>query len=366
MPTDPTSRTVLVIGGAGFIGSYVVLDLLRHGYAVRVLDSLDFQVHPSGKTPDWLRQSDCEFVMGDVTDADCVAEALRDASYVVHLAARVGVGQSMYEASDYVRTNSLGTAVLMEAVTERSRQGAGLRRVVVASSMSIYGEGAHATGGSEQQLGRQSDDGSVSPVPTPESFPSRPASIYALTKYDQEQTVLLMGAAAGVETVALRLFNVYGAGQVLSNPYTGVIAIFASQLLSGGTPRIYEDGQQLRDFVHASDVAKAFRLVLDAEAVPEPIYNVGSGVARTILSVAQDLANALGRPTPPNVTGKRRSGDVRHCFADVSAIRRDLGYEPETTWADGLASLGRWLATAHATDHTERADKELSVRGLLS
>jgi len=283
---------------------------------------------------------------------------------VIHLAARVGVGQSMYEMAEYTSANSVGTAVLLEALAERP-----VRKLVVASSMSIYGEGLYRGGDPgertrEQLERREWDFLGFEPLPTPETKRPALSSIYALTKYDQERSCLVAGAAYGVPAVALRLFNVYGPGQALSNPYTGVLAIFASRLLNGRAPRIFEDGGQRRDFVSVHDVARAFRLALEGDGADGRAVNVGSGASVTVNELAELLARTLGKDVAPEVTGEFRVGDIRHCFADVSLAREALGFEAQVRLEDGIAELAEWLAGQTAVDRVDEATAELSRRGL--
>lgn len=371
-------NTVLITGGAGFIGCHVARALLDRGYAVRVLDPLIEQVHagtsPGRPLPQRL-PPEVEFIDGDVRDATAVASALKGADGVVHLAAEVGVGQSMYAIDRYVSVNDYGTAVLFQQLTQNP-----VERVVVASSMSIYGEGLYrraddtladevvrtaAASGSWDPLDERG--GALIPVPTPEW--KRPAltSVYALGKYVQERLTLTVCGAYGMQGVALRLFNVYGPGQALSNPYTGVLAIFASRLLNGRRPLVFEDGEQRRDFVHVSDVARAFTIALEHPAAPGNVYNVGSGEHRTIAEVAQLLARAMGRPDiTPEITGKARSGDIRHCFADISKAERELGFRARQDFGEGLAELAGWVAQQEAVDRAEEARLELEARGLVA
>ena len=294
---------------------------------------------------------------------------------VYHLAAAVGVGQSMYEVAHYTEVNNLGTAVLLEALIERP-----VERLVVASSMSLYGEGLyHDPAGQPctaaerplDQLKRgdwevRGPDGEVlTPVPTPESKAPSLASVYALSKYDQERLCLMVGRAYRIPTVALRFFNVYGPRQALSNPYTGVLAIFASRLLNDRAPSIFEDGRQRRDFVHVSDIAQACRLALEVPGAAERVFNVGSGNAYTVLEIAERLAQVMGREyLMPEVTGKYRVGDIRHCFADIGAARTVLGYEPRMAFDDGLQELAGWLDGQRADDRVAQASAELAARGL--
>ncbi len=366
-------KKVLVTGGAGFIGGHVTEELLAAGYAVRVLDILEPQVHESGGFPEFLGD-EVDLIEGDIRDPDAVARAVAGVDGVVHLAAAVGVGQSMYQLRRYVGVNDLGTATLLEAI-----DGERIQRLVVASSMSVYGEGAYANGSggllhppgrAREQLVRhewelEGEGGSpLTAVPTPEEVVPVPSSPYALTKYDQELLCLMFGAAYSIPTIALRLFNVYGPRQALSNPYTGVMAIFACRLLNGNAPIIFEDGAQRRDFVNVRDVARAFRLALENPAVSGCAVNIGSGRSVSIEQVARTLAEVLDRDIEPRVEGKYRVGDVRHCFADISRARELLGYQPQVAFEEGIDELAGWLRLQQATDRGAAAAAELSRRGL--
>ena len=372
-------ETVLITGGAGFIGRYVAGALLEQGYRVRVLDSLIEQVHSGRGRPDALHR-DVEFLEGDVRDEVAVAEALAGADAVVHLAAEVGVGQSMYAVDRYVSVNDLGTAVLFQQLIKRP-----VRRVVVASSMSIYGEGLYRASdgtlvedavrvprtGPDQPWDPVDARGfPLVPVPTPETKRPNLASVYALTKYVQEQLTLTLSPVYGMEGVALRLWNAYGPGQALSNPYTGVLAIFASRIANGNRPLVFEDGEQRRDFVHVGDVAQAFVLALKSPAAAGGIYNIGSGEQRNVTEVANRLAAAMGRPDlPPEITGKARTGDVRHNIPDISRARTELGYRPAMDFDRGLAALAEWVAAQEAgsaLDRVAEARRELESRGLVA
>lgn len=366
---------VLITGGAGFIGSHLADELLRSGSRVRALDNLDPQVHGEGRRrPDYLDR-DVELVIGDVRDAETVRRALDGVDAVVHLAAAVGVGQSMYEIARYTEVNTLGTAVLLEALTRNP-----VERFVVASSMSVYGEGLYrASDGSLVEFAERTreqfaagrweargpDGEELVPIPTPESKRPTLASVYALSKYDQERLCLMLGEAYGIPTVALRFFNVYGTRQALSNPYTGVLAIFASRLLNGNAPLIFEDGLQRRDFVSVGDVARAARQALRMPDAPGKVINVGSGRSYTIREIADRMASVLGvEYMGPEVTGKYRVGDIRHCFADISRARAVLGYEPAVELADGLRELANWLEGQVAIDRAVEMQDQLAARGL--
>jgi len=360
--------TVLITGGAGFIGSHLADELLAHGYRVRVLDNLTPQVHGGDERPEHLA-ADLELIVGDVRDPDAVARALDGVDAVVHLAARVGVGQSMYELAEYTSVNSLGTSVLLEALLHRP-----VERLLLASSMSVYGEGLYraADGGlvdgverPREQLERgEWELPGLEPAPTPETKQPALASVYAVTKFGQERLCLMFGSAYGIPTTALRLFNTYGPRQALSNPYTGVLAIFASRLLNGRSPVVFEDGRQRRDFVSVFDVARAFRLALESEHAAGEVLNVGSGESVTVLEIAERLARILGADIAPEALGRWRAGDIRHCFADITLARELLGFEAETDRGEALADLAQWLETQPATDRFDRAAAELAERGL--
>ncbi|QQV76654.1 SDR family NAD(P)-dependent oxidoreductase [Sphingomonas aliaeris] len=370
------TETILITGGAGFIGRSVARELLGRGHRVRVLDSLIDQVHG---TVDGSRMLDpeAELVRGDVRDKTAVAWALRGVDSVVHLAAEVGVGQSMYEVERYTSTNDVGTAVLFEALIDQP-----VRRVVTASSMSIYGEGLYRDADGtliEDAERRGLKDGlsnwepvdsagrPLTPVATPEWKCPNLASIYALNKYVQERTTHIMSAPYGIEGVCLRLFNVYGPGQALSNPYTGVLAIFASRLLNGQQPMIFEDGEQRRDFVHVGDVARAFADALTLPQAAGGTFNIGSGHDRSVREIATDLAQAMGKnDLTPQIVGKARIGDIRHCFCDTTLAAERLGFHARQDFGAGLAELAGWVAEQTATDRVDQMRAELEARGLVA
>jgi dTDP-L-rhamnose 4-epimerase len=368
------SDRILVTGGAGFIGSHVARALLKRGYRVRALDNLTPQVHPEGSRPEYL-DPEVELIVGEVGDSHAVRRALLDVDGVIHLAARVGVGQSMYEIGDYVAVNSLGTAVLLESLLNHP-----VRRLVVASSMSVYGEGLYVRPDgspvvvqerSRRQLAarawelRDGDGTALTPIPTPESKPPALSSIYALNKYEQERSTLLFGGAYDIPAVALRFFNVYGPHQALSNPYTGVLAIFASRLLNDKPPLVFEDGKQRRDFVSVYDVARACVLALERDEVRSEVVNVGSGSSISVNEIACRLAGILDKAhIAPDLTAKYRVGDIRHCFADITGARDMLGFEPTVTLDQGMTELAEWLEGQVADDRVEQARQELSSRGL--
>lgn len=369
-------KHILITGGAGFIGSHLADHLLAHGYSVRALDNLSPQVHgPDAKRPDYLNP-DVELIVGDVRNPEAVRKALDGIDAVYHFAAVVGVGQSMYDIARYTDVNNLGTAVLLEALTEHP-----VERLVVASSMSLYGEGLYlAPDGSicsgvarsleQLKAGNwevYNAQGEVLvPVPTPETKTPCIESVYALSKYDQEQMCLMIGRAYGIPTVALRFFNVFGTRQALSNPYTGVLAIFASRLLNNHPPLIFEDGLQRRDFVSVLDIARACRLAIESPDAPGHVINIGSGNHYTIREVAERMAKALGKTTlVPEIAGKYRVGDIRHCFADITLARNVLHYEPSMTLETGITELAGWLQEQEAVDKVNIARDEMALRGLV-
>ena len=364
---------ILITGGAGFIGSHLCDELIGKGYSVRVLDSLIAQVHGADAERPAYLHPDVELVVGDVRDKAAVLRALKGVDAVYHFAARVGVGQSMYEVNEYTDVNNRGTAVLLEALIESP-----VKRLIVASSMSIYGEGLYVSDNGDvvedasrplKQL-KASDwelynDGQpLKPIATPESKKPSLASVYALSKYDQEVMSLICGKAYNIPTVALRFFNVYGTRQALSNPYTGVLAIFASRYLNNKAPLIFEDGEQKRDFVSVKDVAKACRLALEVEEAAYEVFNIGSGNSYTVNEIASKLSKTMGVEVEQNVTGEYRVGDIRHCFGNISKAKRILGFEPEVNFEDGLKELAEWLEEQVAVDNVDQAKEELAARGL--
>lgn len=366
-------KTILITGGAGFIGSHLADELLNKGYRVRVLDNLSEQVHgESRQRPDYLNPK-VELQVGDVRNARDVKKALDGVHSVFHLAAMVGVGQSMYQIKEYTDVNNLGTATLLEAIIENP-----VEKLVVASSMSIYGEGLYKDneGNIRMECERELEDlkndkwemyengKELNPVPTPEDKKPNLSSVYALSKYDQERLCLMTGKAYNIPTTALRFFNVYGTRQALSNPYTGVLAIFASRLLNDNAPMIFEDGKQKRDFIHVKDVARACRLAMETPAANGEVLNIGSGNQYSITHIANKLAEVMKKDITPEVTGKYRVGDIRHCFADTTKTKEVLDFQPEIEFEEGLFELAEWLKDQIATDNVSQASNELSSRGL--
>ncbi len=374
------NESVLITGGAGFVGSHLAEALLAAGHEVTVFDNLEPQVHGNGcsEWPAYLRSS-LKRVRGDVQDADALAEPLREAEVVFHLAAMVGVGQSMYQIRRYTEANTLGAANLLQLLAENAGR---VRKLVVASSMSIYGEGAYECPNCGPIAPRLRDEAQLMerdwevhceccqaelrPLPTPEDKPLFPSSIYAIGKRDHEEMFLTFGRAYRVPAVGLRFFNIYGSRQALSNPYTGVAAIFCARMLQGQPPVIFEDGEQRRDFVHVSDVVQACTLAMDSPAADHQVFNVGSGQPVGISTVAQILARELGWEGRFEVTGKYRAGDIRHCYADISRIQQLLGYGPRVRFEEGARELVDWVARQQVVrEPVADATSELMARGLV-
>jgi dTDP-L-rhamnose 4-epimerase len=370
-------KQILITGGAGFVGSHLADGLLNEGHRVRILDDFTAQVHPSG-VPDYL-SSQIEVMPGDVRNPHHLKEALADVDVVYHFAAAVGVGQSMYEIERYISVNTLGTAALLQAILD-SRQP---EKLVVASSMSIYGEGryfcmecgkhaAPSVRTTEQLKSGQWDfyctscRNALHPVSTNERKPSEINSVYALSKRDQEELCLIYGRTYGLPVTALRFFNIYGTRQTLSNPYTGVAANFASRMLNHQAPLIFEDGEQMRDFVSVHDVVRANILAMHRPESNQEVINVGSGNPISIRRVAELLTRALGSDLQPVITQRYRAGDVRHCFADLSKARTLLGYEPRVTHEEGFRELAEWLQGQVTDDRAATMLQELTAYGLTA
>lgn len=369
---------VLVTGGAGFVGSHVVDRLVAEGYDVTVLDSLVEEVHDG---PPEYCNDEATYVWGDVRDRDTLVELLEEADVVNHQASAVGIGRSMYEVEKFVDANSRGTAVLLDALVN---EDVDVDRLVVASSMSIYGEGEyycescdavrHPGVRATERLDRgqweprcSTCESAVTSAPTPESKPPECTSVYATTKRSQEELALTVGRSNDVPTVALRYFNIYGSRQSLDNPYTGVCAIFSSRIKNGNPPLVFEDGRQTRDFVHVSDVARANQAAIESESAVGEAINVGTGTPTSIRTVAETLLEAYGveEELAPEITGEYRQGDVRHCYADVSRAEELLDFEATVDFETGIAELVEWGRRQDAEDNFADAYRKLSERGFV-
>ena len=379
MKTHAKIKQILITGGAGFVGSHLADGLLAAGHRVRILDDLTPQVHQAG-VPDYLSR-DVELMMGDVRDPNRLREVLTGVDVIFHFAATVGVGQSMYEIARYVSVNTLGTAELLQAMLDNHVTP---EKLIVASSMSIYGEGQYACSmcnlaafprvrsvaqlkSGEWELHCAACNGVLVPVPTSENKPSEINSVYALSKRDQEELCLIYGRTYGVPVTALRFFNIYGTRQALSNPYTGVAAIFAARLINNQSPLVFEDGEQMRDFVSVHDVVRANMLAMESPASDDQVINIGGGVSISIRRVAEILAEAIGKPElTPVVTHKYRAGDIRHCFADLTLAEKLLGYKPQVSHEQGFRELAEWLAGRKAEDKAETMLRELNTYGLTA
>jgi dTDP-L-rhamnose 4-epimerase len=375
---DSMSKQILITGGAGFVGSHLADGLLEAGHRVRILDDLTPQVHPAG-LPEYL-SPEVDIVTGDVRDRRRLKIALAGVDVIFHFAATVGVGQSMYEINRYMSVNTLGTAELLQALLDLRVTP---EKLIVASSMSIYGEGRYTCPAcditvaprvrstAELRLGQwdlhcDGCGGTLQPRATDESKPSELTSVYALSKRDQEEICLIYGRTYGLPVTALRFFNIYGTRQALSNPYTGVAAIFASRLLNGQAPLVFEDGCQMRDFVSVHDVVRANMLAMESPQSDDQVINVGCGTPISIRHVAEILARSLKKDIQPVITEKYRAGDIRHCYADITRARTLLGYEPQITHEEGFRELAEWLSEQEAEDKAETMLKELNAFGLTA
>ncbi len=372
-------KHVLVTGGAGFIGSHMVDLLLEKGYKVRVLDNLEPQVHGELDGPPEYLNPEAEFIRGDVLDRETFRRALEGVDAVIHDAAMVGVGQSQYQIQRYTQVNTFGTAILLDILVNEKTS---VERLLMASSMSIYGEGLYR---------RPSDGALLTPalrpdsqlekhdfemrdpatgevleaVPTPETKPLHCTSVYALNKKDQEEYSLVAGRSHGIPVTACRFFNVYGTRQSLSNPYTGVAAIFSSRIKNGNAPLIYEDGKQARDFINVRDLVEAKLFLLEEPRSNLEVYNICTGTPTSVRQIADLLLKLNGREDlVPEVVHRFRSGDIRHCYGDPAKLA-ELGWEARISLEDGMRELVEWSAEQDAKDEVERAHRELVERGLI-
>jgi dTDP-L-rhamnose 4-epimerase len=373
------AEKVLVTGGAGFIGSFLADALVEQGHDVRIFDALVPQVHGSEQALPEYSNPDVEFVKGDVRNREALSEVLKGMDVVFHLAAAVGVGQSMYQIQYYTEANTLGGAVLLDILANTKHQ---VRKIIVASSMSIYGEGTYACADcgmvfpklrTEAQLKARDWEmkcphcgQDVRPMPTGEDKPLYPTSIYAITKRDHEEMFLSTGLAYDIPAVALRFFNTYGPRQALSNPYTGVMAIFSGRLLNNQPPVVYEDGLQSRDFIHVHDIVQGLLLAMNRPEADYQVFNLGTGMPASIAEVAAMLSQHLtGGRVKPQILNQFRAGDIRHCYADLAKARHLLGFEPRISLEQGMADLLAWVREQTAIDRFEQAERELAAKSLI-
>jgi dTDP-L-rhamnose 4-epimerase len=371
-----TPQTVLITGGAGFIGSHTADRLLAAGYRVRALDSLISQVHRDGRRPSYLSR-EVELQIGDVRDASAVDAALEDVTYIYHFAADTGVGQSMYAVAQYFSTNVFGTAQLWEGILKRPGQ---IKRFVLASSRAIYGEGRYSCPRcgdvvpelrSEEQLLRADwshycpiCSSALEPRPTDESTRPGPVSVYGLTKKFQEDICRLMGNTLGLPVAILRYFNVYGPRQSVTNPYTGVIPMFCTRIRSGQPIPLYEQGLPFRDFVHVKDVVDANVAALSLTGQLD-VVNVGSGRALSLREVADTVCSALGVPANVQLTTKFRVGDILGCYANLDVSAKLVGTEDRIAFGEGVKTILPWLVTQEVDDRSEQVESELRLKGVL-
>ncbi|MHA1284898.1 MAG: SDR family NAD(P)-dependent oxidoreductase [Promethearchaeota archaeon] len=374
------SKNILVIGGAGFIGSHLVDNLIERKHDVIVFDNLEPQVHGNlDKAPEYFNKK-AILHKRDLRDKKAIKELIKGVDVIFHLAAMVGVAQSMYQIEKYYDVNVLGTAKLLDLLIHSEHD---VNKLIVASSMSTYGEGRYICENCgkinpklrdfkqlqnrDWELNCPICGKKIEPIPTDEEKEQMCSSIYALTKKEQEKMCMLIGEVYGINTTALRFFNVYGSRQSLSNPYTGVCAIFSSNLLNGNPPRIYEDGEQTRDFVHVKDVCNALILSMEKEEARNEVFNVGTGIPISIKKVAETLRNYINPNIKPIITNQFRPGDIRHCFADISKIKRKLGYKPQYNFEDGMKELIEWVKSqkGKVKDKSDLANKELKEKGLI-
>ncbi|MFQ6055575.1 MAG: NAD-dependent epimerase/dehydratase family protein [Methanosarcinales archaeon] len=365
---------ILVTGGAGFVGSHLVDALVENGNEVIIYDNLEPQVHQ--EIPEYLNNN-AKFIRSDIRDQEKLLGIIKDTDIIFHLAAMVGVGQSMYQIKKYVDVNTYGTAKLLDILVNSEHS---VKKLIVASSMSIYGEGKYSCEDCgvvypslrhEKQLKEKQWEmkcpickKQVKPIPTDENKPLQPTSIYAITKKDQEEMCLVTGISYGIPTVALRYFNIYGARQSLNNPYTGVCAIFSSRIKNNNPPLIFEDGLQTRDFISVHDIVESNLIAMNKSGADYEVYNVGTGKPTSILDIAETLLKLYNKDLEPEIVNKYRSGDIRHCYADISKIKK-LGYKPKVSFKNGMQELVKWSELQSAKDKSLEAYEELRERGLV-
>lgn len=372
-------KKILITGGAGFIGSHLVDGLLKQGHDITVYDSLDSQVHGINQKKPAFLANNIRFIHNDVRNMDVLLEALKDVEVIYHLAAAVGVGQSMYQIDKYIDVNAGGTAKLLDLIVNKAKN---IKKVIIASSNTIYGEGVYECSkcgrvypqirdsqqmdAKDWELECPNCKIKVVPIPTDEQKPSQCTSTYAYSKKFQEDLAMLIGKTYGIDTTILRFFCVYGSRQSLQNPYTGVYAIFSTSLLNGNPPVIYEDGLQTRDFIHVSDICQGLTLAMERPEAKFEVFNVGTGQPVNVIKVAQTLAKLINPKIKPIITNKYRKGDIRHCFADITKIASKLGYSPKIDFETGIQEVVDWVKTQSGIkDHFQEANEELKKKGLV-
>lgn len=370
-------KNILVTGGAGFIGSNLVKRLLAKKYRVIVLDNLSPQIH--GERAEYTPAINTEFILGDVRRESDWELALSKADVVVHLAAETGTGQSMYEVCRYADTNISGTAILLDYLVNKRHH---VQKVVVASSRAVYGEGKykceqHGVIYPEGRGEKELSSGIFNPLctycqnelimlPTDEDSKIHPSSVYGITKLNQEQLVLNVCKALNISAIAFRYQNVYGPGQSLKNPYTGILSIFSTLIRNGKSLNIFEDGFESRDFVYIDDVIEATMLGIESNGTGQYVYNVGSGMATPVLEVAKSLIEMYQSTVSINISGNYRLGDIRHNLADIKRIRTELGYQPKISFKDGISMFTKWVMSQDVPeDKFEQTITEMKSKGLF-
>jgi dTDP-L-rhamnose 4-epimerase len=374
------TKNVLITGGAGFIGTRLAAALLRQGISVTIFDNFSPQIHGNSTNLPSNLEDRVRLIRGDVRDAAVWADAVPGHDAIVNLAAETGTGQSMYEVTKYEQVNLAGTALLYDLLARSPNHG--VKRIVVASSRAIYGEGAYAcpTDSMIYPKPRSAEDkkqrlfdpvcpvcgGPCEAVPTPESAPFQPSSFYGITKQVQEQMTLLFGEVLGIPSFALRYQNVYGPGQSLKNPYTGILAIFSNLARVGADINVFEDGKESRDFVYIDDVVSATVGCLNSSETSAYAINVGSNERISVMQVAHAVNAYFGGKSKVQVNGAFREGDIRHGIADLTRAKSLLGYEPKTQFREGLKNFLYWAELSEPeTSGYERSLTEMRQKGLL-
>ena len=373
-------KNILITGGAGFIGSRLCEKLFDQGNNITVLDNLSEQIHGNGESFLFNKIKDkCTFIKGDVRDKNDWAHAIKNQEIIIHLAAETGTGQSMYEVEKYTNVNVIGTSHMLEILANSNHN---VKKIIVASSRSIYGEGKYncKTHGVQYPSKRKEEDmkkgefnpkcsmcnSSLNVLPTDEQSKIHPSSIYGINKQQQEQMVMLMGESLSIPSVAFRYQNVYGPGQSLSNPYTGILSIFSTRILNGNDLDIYEDGEETRDFVYIEDAVDATILGIEKEEANGNIFNVGSGVSTRVLDVANTLKRLYNSEINITVNGEFRLGDIRHNFADLSKSKDILGFTPKYNFERGITEFVNWVKTQEVMeDKYEKSIQQLKNKGLI-